>query len=86
MTRTPFRSHFTPPVPSGCVGSFPHLTISNLTKNKGSELVSSFIARQVMRWGFGVDVTQIGLDEMREYPELVPACGQLEVYCIRRAS
>lgn len=24
---------------------------------------------------FKVDVSRIGLDEMREYPELVPACG-----------
>ncbi|WWD19224.1 hypothetical protein CI109_103682 [Kwoniella shandongensis] len=36
----------------------------------GSELVSSFIARQVMSFAFGVNVSQIGLDEMREYPEL----------------
>lgn len=28
-----------------------------------------------MHRGFKVDVSQIGLDEMREYPELVPACG-----------
>jgi hypothetical protein len=40
---------------------------------QASELVSSFIARQVMSLAFGIDVSQIGLDEMREYPEL----GQL---------
>ena len=39
-----------------------------------SELVSSFIARQVMTLAFKVDVSQVGLDEMREYPEL----GELE--------
>jgi len=37
---------------------------------QGSELVSSFVARQVMAFAFTVDVSQIGLDEMREYPEL----------------
>ena len=35
-----------------------------------SELVSSFVARKVMSLAFKVDVTAIGLDEMREYPEL----------------
>jgi hypothetical protein len=30
-----------------------------------------------MRLAFKVDVSQVGLDEMREYPELVPACGEL---------
>lgn len=40
---------------------------------KGSELVSSFVARQVMALAFKVDVSQVGMDEMREYPEL----GQL---------
>lgn len=43
---------------------------------QASELVSSFAARQVMLRAFKVDVSQIGLDEMREYPELVPACGK----------
>jgi hypothetical protein len=38
--------------------------------NQGSELLSSFVARQVMIYAFKVDVTAIGLDEMREYPEL----------------
>lgn len=33
-----------------------------------------------MRLGFGVDVSQVGLDEMREYPELVPACGWASVH------
>jgi hypothetical protein len=28
-----------------------------------------------MNLAFKVDVSQIGLDEMRDYPELVPACG-----------
>jgi hypothetical protein len=37
---------------------------------QGSELLSSFVARQVMIYAFKVDVTAIGLDEMREYPEL----------------
>ncbi|ORY35693.1 hypothetical protein BCR39DRAFT_511533 [Naematelia encephala] len=46
----------------------------------GSELVSSFIARQVMSLAFQVNVSQIGMDEMREYPELVPACGWASVH------
>lgn len=33
-----------------------------------------------MRAGFGVDVSQVGLDETREYPELVPACGWASVH------
>ncbi|WWC90532.1 uncharacterized protein L201_005468 [Kwoniella dendrophila CBS 6074] len=36
----------------------------------GSELISSLIARLLMTLAFGVNVSQIGLDEMREYPEL----------------
>jgi len=40
------------------------------TDDQGSELLSSFVARQVMIYAFKVDVTAIGLDEMREYPEL----------------
>ncbi|WVR09431.1 hypothetical protein IAU60_006498 [Kwoniella sp. DSM 27419] len=36
----------------------------------GSELISSFVARALMSLAFGVNVSQIGLDEMREYPEL----------------
>ncbi|ORX38362.1 hypothetical protein BD324DRAFT_620547 [Kockovaella imperatae] len=46
----------------------------------GSELVSSFIARQVMLYAFKIDVSQVGMDEMREYPELVPACGWASVH------
>lgn len=33
-----------------------------------------------MRRAFGVFVTRTGLDEMREYPELVPACGWASVH------
>ncbi|WWC63478.1 uncharacterized protein I303_106081 [Kwoniella dejecticola CBS 10117] len=36
----------------------------------GSELISSFIARLLIALAFGINVSQIGLDEMREYPEL----------------
>lgn len=45
---------------------------------QGSELLSSFVARKVMLWAFKLDVTAIGLDEMREYPEL----GKLGLACI----
>lgn len=43
---------------------------------QGSELLSSLFARMIMKLAFRMDVSQIGLDEMREYPELVPACGE----------
>ena len=53
------------------------INAADVADNQGSELVSSFVARQIMRLAFKVDVSQVGLDEMREYPELVPACGEL---------
>lgn len=46
----------------------------------GSELLSSFAARRIMQRAFNVDVSQVGLDAMREYPELVPACGWASVH------
>lgn len=39
-----------------------------------SELITSFIARCICKWLFGVDVTNLGLDEFREFPELLPTC------------
>ncbi|KAK0525635.1 hypothetical protein OC842_005446 [Tilletia horrida] len=39
-----------------------------------SELLSSFVARELCKWAFHVDVTALGLDEMRAYPEIVPTC------------
>jgi len=56
----------------GAFGLFLQTTLMIVTI-KGSELVSSFVARQVMALAFKVDVSQVGMDEMREYPEL----GQL---------
>lgn len=41
-----------------------------VTDQQGSELLSSFIARKVMKLAFKIDVTEVGLTEMREYPEL----------------
>ncbi len=41
----------------------------------GSELLSSFVARQICYFAFRVDVTNLGLDEMREFPELLPTIG-----------
>lgn len=55
----------------------PRIHVAVVADKQGSELVSSFVARQIMRLAFKVDVSQVGLDEMREYPELVPACGEL---------
>lgn len=37
----------------------------------GSELLSSFIARWLCLFYFSVDITNLGLDEMRDHPELV---------------
>jgi hypothetical protein len=37
---------------------------------QGFEIASSFIARQIMIFAFDIDVSEIGLNEMREYPEL----------------
>lgn len=37
----------------------------------GSELLSSFLARLVIWFCYKLDVTNIGLDEFREHPELV---------------
>lgn len=42
----------------------------------GSEICSSFLARRIMQRSFKVDVSEVGLGAMREYPELVPACGE----------
>ncbi|CAD6886464.1 unnamed protein product [Tilletia controversa] len=39
-----------------------------------SELITSFVAREICKWAFHVDVTALGLDEMRAYPEIVPTC------------
>ncbi|WVQ72023.1 hypothetical protein IAR50_001567 [Cryptococcus sp. DSM 104548] len=44
------------------------------------ELVSSFIARQIMSFAWGVNVSEIGREEIKEYPELVPACGWASVH------
>ncbi|KAM0789179.1 hypothetical protein ACM66B_000027 [Microbotryomycetes sp. NB124-2] len=39
-----------------------------------TELGSSFVARNVIWWTYGLDVTNLGLNEFRDYPELVIAC------------
>ncbi|CAO1621495.1 unnamed protein product [Parajaminaea phylloscopi] len=38
-----------------------------------SELVTSFLARAICKCALGVDVTNLGLDEMRQYPDLLPS-------------
>lgn len=40
-----------------------------------SELVSGWAARQICFWAWRVDVTNLGLDEMREFPELLTTIG-----------
>lgn len=37
-----------------------------------SELLTSFLARAICKCALGVDVTNLGLDEMRQYPDLLP--------------
>lgn len=48
----------------------------------GSELLSSFVARQICYWAFKVDVTNLGLDEMREFPELLTTIGWGSVHTL----
>jgi len=50
------------------------LTIIGSLAIWASELLSSFVARELCKWAFQVDVTALGLDEMRSYPEIVPTC------------
>lgn len=47
-----------------------------------SELITSFIARCICKWLFGVDVTNLGLDEFREFPELLPTCVWTSVHVL----
>ncbi|OXG81942.1 hypothetical protein C345_04581 [Cryptococcus neoformans A2-102-5] len=70
-----FRFHPTPEDPY----TFPMTFIASCAI-WSSELFSSFIARQIMSYAFGVNVSQIGIDEMKDYPELVPACGWASVH------
>ncbi|SNX84385.1 uncharacterized protein MEPE_03094 [Melanopsichium pennsylvanicum] len=48
----------------------------------GSELLSSFVARQICYMAFRVDVTNLGLDEMREFPELLTTIGWGSVHTL----
>ncbi|KAN0061826.1 hypothetical protein ACQY0O_005819 [Thecaphora frezii] len=41
----------------------------------GSELASSYVARVICYFAFEVDVTNLGLDEMREFPEVLTTIG-----------
>lgn len=47
-----------------------------------SELVSSFVARQICLYALDVDVTNLGLDEMRNYPELVSSVAWTSVHVL----
>lgn len=51
------------------------LTILGSLAIWASELLSSFVARQICYLAYKVDVTNLGLDEMREFPELLPTIG-----------
>ncbi|CAD6581455.1 MAG: hypothetical protein CYPHOPRED_001578 [Cyphobasidiales sp. Tagirdzhanova-0007] len=42
-----------------------------------SELLSSFVARAICGYTYKIDVTNTGLDTLREYPELLPACKSI---------
>lgn len=48
----------------------------------GSELASSFLARGVIWLVYRLDVTNIGLDEFREHPELVVACVWASIHVL----
>lgn len=47
-----------------------------------SELISSFLARTVIWFCFKLDVTNVGLDEFREHPELVVACVVMSIHVL----
>ncbi|GAA5935088.1 uncharacterized protein JCM15063_003146 [Sporobolomyces koalae] len=39
-----------------------------------AELLSSWMARWVCWWAYAIDVTNVGLDQLREHPDLVVTC------------
>ncbi|CED84477.1 Major facilitator superfamily domain, general substrate transporter [Phaffia rhodozyma] len=39
-----------------------------------SEIITSVTTNAICRWGFSMDINGVGLDVMRDYPDLVPAC------------
>lgn len=41
---------------------------------KASEIISSVATNAICRFTFGMDINGVGLEVMREYPDLVPAC------------
>ncbi|PWN53459.1 hypothetical protein IE53DRAFT_324750 [Violaceomyces palustris] len=47
------------------------LTILGSLAIWGSELMSSFVARMICKYAFSVDITNLGLDEMRSNPEIL---------------
>lgn len=47
-----------------------------------SELASAFLARLLCKQVFAVDVTNLGLGDMRAYPELVPTCLWTSVHVL----
>ncbi|PWN31165.1 hypothetical protein BDZ90DRAFT_230155 [Jaminaea rosea] len=47
-----------------------------------SELLTSWLARLLCRWTMGVDVTNLGLDEMRAFPDLLPTCVWTSVHVL----
>lgn len=47
-----------------------------------SELASAFLARFICKHVFAVDVTNLGLGDMRAYPELVPTCLWTSVHVL----
>lgn len=58
------------------------LTILGSLAIWASELVSSFAARQICLYAMDVDVTNLGLDEMRSYPELVSSIAWTSVHVL----
>lgn len=47
-----------------------------------SELITSFVARAICKAALGVDVTNLGLDEFREFPELLATCVWTSVHVL----
>lgn len=48
-----------------------------------SELLSAFLARQLCYFVHSVDVTNAGLNEIRNYPELMPALCWCSIHVLR---
>jgi hypothetical protein len=47
-----------------------------------TEVSSAFVARRLVKWLHQVDITNAGLDELRAYPDLLPALVLSSIHVI----